>query len=1238
MNDSDIPQKPTTGPGLRKRFIAPSLPAPVPELRKPVPLKAPADSQQRARLKTYSSPAATTGAKVAASTATAPGSAGTAASTATTAKSAGPTAPTAPQPEAGQKATDSEIVRAGGSMAIATLISRITGFIRTVLIGSSLGGAVASAFNVANTLPNLITEIVLGAVLTSLVVPVLVRAQKEDADGGAAFIRRLFTLSMTLLLTITVVAVIGAPWLTEMMLSAESKVNITQSTSFAFLLLPQIVFYGLFSLFMAVLNTQGIFKPGAWAPVANNIISIAVLIAYGVLPGSLSPTDPSGITDPHVLLLGLGMTAGVVVQLLIMVRPLRRSGIDLRPLWGIDARLKQFGGMAIAIFVYVAISQFGYIITTRIAAAAHHSGPLIYQNHWLLLQMPYGIIGVTLLTAIMPRLSRNAADADNKAVVADLTLATKLTFIALVPVVIFFTALGPQIGPALFQYWNFSAEDAQVLGLTLSFASFTLIPYALVLLHLRVFYAREEAWTPTFIIAGITVTKVVLSWLAPLVAISPAHVVILLGAANGFGFTAGAIIGIYLLRRKLGSLGLRAVLHTSLWAVASSILGIAMAMCAGFFLDLLAAPIFEYLGSTGQLVRLCFLGAIFLVVTGIVLSFSKLPEVTSLGRVLVRVPVLGRFISTAPGPKPEAPTQRDEVEAVQYIGLESFAATPVPPPMSAGIVRGPRLVPGAPVSDGRFRLIADCGSAAGARFWQAHDRHNGNLVALTFVDTSDAAPMAPLSPAAAAGRVAEITRRTRKLATLGEPGIAADIEVHAYRSGCLVVAQWVEGLPLRTVAEEAAAAGNDIDPRAASYALSSLAAAIGAAHAANIPLGLDNWARIRISTEGQAILAFPAVLPSNTRTGDLDAFATAANLLIPENAPAKVLAAKRLAEQASTLHKKDPLTGIAPIDKLDAAAKAELPSISDIAAALAAAGVAGVTEAATSATSATSATAATATAAPESAAEHLQVAPEITSAITSVPGFGARGYTRRGTWLLAIGAVAAVLAVAMAAIYVIGLLGRNSEDAPVNPESIHSGAQSGRAGVRAEDPPGVGGLEAAKRNSAQSVRDTVPVIHPIVEISLVEAPGYDSADDNPETVTNVISKESRESWTSGEYPNGLGTKPGMGLWVKVAEPMDLRFVVLNTLKSKGTHYAIYALPPGTTAAEARRMTIDELPRIADGTVTSGRTNIELSTLPPTGGQNEGAPARSDSLLIWFKTVPKETGVINVRQIQVVGQR
>ncbi|WP_288865857.1 murein biosynthesis integral membrane protein MurJ, partial [uncultured Corynebacterium sp.] len=711
--------------GLRRRIVTPAPPAPVPAPREPKPTRDTADSGAPDKSLLTTSPKGETIAPPQTADSVAVG-----------------------EPQAADGGE--KVVRATGSMAIATLISRVTGFIRTVLIGAALGEVVAASFNTANTLPNLITEIVLGSVLTALVVPVLVRAEKEDADHGAAFIRRLFTLTLTLMTVVTLVAVTTAPLLTRMMMDEDSKGNLVQTTSFAYLVLPQIFFYGMFSLFMAILNTKEHFRPGAWAPVANNVVSIAVLVAYMALPGQLNPAAPTSISNPHVLLLGLGTTAGVVVQCLIMLPALRKLGIDLRPLWGIDERLKQFGGMALAIVTYVAISQLGYIITTRIAFNADAAAQFIYQQHWMLLQMPYGIIGVTLLTAIMPRMSRNAADGDDEAVVADLTMGTKLTFIALIPIIIFMTALGPDIAHALFAYGSFSPEAANTLGLTISASSFTLIPYALVMLHLRVFYAREEAWTPTFIIAGITGTKVLLSALAPHIAREPSHVVVLLGAANGFGFVAGALIGALLLRRKLGTLRARDVLRTSAWAAGAAVVGVAVVFgtlwlvrdVAGLHLPqalgrLIGAP------SLGNLIEVALLGILFLVVTGLVLSRSKLPEVQNLGRALQRIPGMSRFIR----PDEDRALEVGEVDlrdvSNQFLASDTFNASPVPPPMSAGVVRGPRLVPGAGVSDGRFRLIRDHGAATGARFWQAREVATGRDVALTFVDTTGSAPMAP---------------------------------------------------------------------------------------------------------------------------------------------------------------------------------------------------------------------------------------------------------------------------------------------------------------------------------------------------------------------------------------------------------------------------------------------------------------------------------------------------------------
>ncbi|MFY9492827.1 MAG: murein biosynthesis integral membrane protein MurJ, partial [Mycobacterium sp.] len=446
--------------------------------------------------------------------------------------------------------TDAAVVSRSWGMALATLVSRITGFIRIVLLAAILGAALSSAFTVANQLPNMIAALVLEATFTAIFVPVLARAEREDSDGGAAFVRRLFTLASTLLLVATVLSVAAAPLLVRLMLGDDPKVNQPLTTAFAYLLLPQVIFYGLTSVFMAILTNRNVFGPPAWAPVVNNVVAIATLGLYLVVPGELS-VDPVRMGNAKLLVLGVGTTLGVVAQAAVLLIAIRARRISLKPLWGIDDRLKRFGTMATAMVLYVLISQVGLVVGNQIASTAAASGPAIYSYAWLMLQLPFGMIGVTILTVVMPRLSRNAAANDNPAVLADLSLATRLTLVTLIPVVAFMTVGGPAIGSALFAYGKFGEVDANYLGIAIALSAFTLIPYALVLLQLRVFYARDEPWTPILIVIAITAVKIVASLLAPRMTDDPELVAGYLGAANGIGFVAGAILGHLLLRRSL---------------------------------------------------------------------------------------------------------------------------------------------------------------------------------------------------------------------------------------------------------------------------------------------------------------------------------------------------------------------------------------------------------------------------------------------------------------------------------------------------------------------------------------------------------------------------------------------------------------------------------------------------------------------------------------------------------------
>src|ERR1700756_2147633 len=461
-----------------------------------------------------------------------------------------PTGPIPPVPELSRRRpelSDSAVVSRSWAIAFATLVSRITGFGKIVLLAAILGAALASSYSVANQLPTLIAALVLEATFTAIFVPVLTRAEQGDADGGAAFVRRLVTLVSALLLVATTLSVLAAPLLVRLMLGRNPQVNEPLTTAFAYLLLPQVRAYGLTSVFMAILNTRNIFGPTAWAPVVNNLVAIATLGVYLAVPGELS-ADPVRMGNTKLLVLAIGTNLGVFTQVAVLLLALRRERVSLRPLWGIDQRLKRFGTMAAAMMLYVVISQLGLVIGNQIASTAAASGPAIYNYTWLVLMLPYGMIGVTVLTVVMPRLSRNAAADDTPAVLADLSLATRLTMITLIPAVAFMTVGGPAIGSALFAYGHFGDVDAGHLGVAIAMSAFTLIPYAMVLLQLRVFYARHQPWTPILLIIVIIAVKIAASLTVQQLAAhhvigNPEMVAGYLGLANGLGFLAGATAG-----------------------------------------------------------------------------------------------------------------------------------------------------------------------------------------------------------------------------------------------------------------------------------------------------------------------------------------------------------------------------------------------------------------------------------------------------------------------------------------------------------------------------------------------------------------------------------------------------------------------------------------------------------------------------------------------------------------------
>ncbi|HEU5111595.1 MAG TPA: lipid II flippase MurJ, partial [Micromonosporaceae bacterium] len=275
------------------------------------------------------------------------------------------------------------LARATGSLAIATLTSRITGFGWKVVLAWVVGFSVVNdSFTIASNFPTIINELLIGGVLTSVVVPLLVRSQKEDADGGEAYTQRLLTVGLAVLTAGTVVAIACAPLLTAVY-TTEATSNTALTTAFTYLMLPAIVFLGMSAMLMAVLNARQRFTAAGWAPVLNNVVMFLMIGLYAVLPGEIS-LDPVRMGEAKLLVLGIGLPLGLASQLLVLVPALRRTGFRFRARWGWDRRLAEFGGLAAWVVGYTLLGQVGLSAITNAATAGAPGGPAIYATTWLL--------------------------------------------------------------------------------------------------------------------------------------------------------------------------------------------------------------------------------------------------------------------------------------------------------------------------------------------------------------------------------------------------------------------------------------------------------------------------------------------------------------------------------------------------------------------------------------------------------------------------------------------------------------------------------------------------------------------------------------------------------------------------------------------------------------------------------------------------------------------------------------
>jgi putative peptidoglycan lipid II flippase len=329
------------------------------------------------------------------------------------------------------------VARNSAIMALGSIVSRATGFMRTAAIGAAIGAKlVADDYTIANTLPNMVYELLLGGVLGRVIVPVLVRARKSEPDGGEAYAQRLLSLAVLFFGAATVAAVASAPLLTALMTNSNTTAADRHLiTVLAYLLLPEIFFYGVAALLSAILNVRGHFAAPMWSPILNNFVVIATAGVFALLHTGV--VEAGSVTSAEVAVLGVGTTLGIVAQAAGLLPALRKVGFHWRWRWDFGALgLRELGRLGSWMLLYVAVSQLGVMVVLKIARMAgdqNAAGPAIFNYAFLLFMMAHGIVAVSIGTALMPRLSAAAADRLDADLAEQLSLGTRLSAVILVP-------------------------------------------------------------------------------------------------------------------------------------------------------------------------------------------------------------------------------------------------------------------------------------------------------------------------------------------------------------------------------------------------------------------------------------------------------------------------------------------------------------------------------------------------------------------------------------------------------------------------------------------------------------------------------------------------------------------------------------------------------------------------------------------------------------------------------------
>lgn len=466
--------------------------------------------------------------------------------------------------------TDSggSVGRSSALLASGTMVSRVLGFIKAIVLAQTIGqvgSAAGNAFGIANQLPNNLYALIAGGVLGAVLVPQIVRSALHD-DGGKRFLNKLLTLGIVVFLAATLLATLAAPVLVSLYTEKASAggdgfsaEGIALATAFAYWCLPQIFFYALYSLLGEVLNARGVFGPFAWAPVLNNVVSIAGLIAFTLLFGGAEINNAVDVWTPDkIALLAGSATLGIAAQAVVLTVFWRRAGIRYRPdfSWR-GVGLARTGRSAGWVFAMILVTQVGAIVQSRVAsiAATEGAGVTTLQNSWLIFILPHSVVAVSIATAYFTRMSGHASSGDLGAVRADFSAALRS-----IGLIITFSSVALMVLALPFaRVFESLYGNVQAMAVVIVAYMVGLVPFSAVFVMQRTFYSLEDTRT-VFFVELVKTTLFIVGFL--LCAMLPVQTIGLgIAIVTSTTIFVQSALTMVLLRRKIGALGGRLLLR-----------------------------------------------------------------------------------------------------------------------------------------------------------------------------------------------------------------------------------------------------------------------------------------------------------------------------------------------------------------------------------------------------------------------------------------------------------------------------------------------------------------------------------------------------------------------------------------------------------------------------------------------------------------------------------------------------